>query len=522
MANWLRKNALVGILLLVALLILLIPVFTWQSWHACPDVTNPRLVFSAVMTNAVGQRTSQGAVLGGGQYRAAGYKVIVYAKDDIWYSGLYGQAQKPAETTLQSDCSWQITGLHPGKLYVAYLVHPDFAYPSTVAAIDEKTLPLLIANNDQIVTVDWWQDRETAVATTEVEQATLWLQQQRVPNQAIPNPLAIHTGLLLSYADIPQNNDAFPILFARAYTPDNALGSMALLMGNNPLAARQVLATLQSKVEADGQINFYFDTDKELFQPIYRTDAIAWIGYAFVYYQLKTQDNEFQSTAEKLGQQLLSLQELDEDSLAYGALRRNQDATAVNHYATDNIMAYFFLRDLAEVTHQSAFATAASLVKNSLLDQYWNQERGYFQTNLEGTGDDFVEAQTLGAIFLTAVNETDKASTITQYIETTYQPGGNAKDYAGFAPFPKLETTWAQGSLQMSLAYQRLRDIEKGAKLYQQQSLWLQEAGGIPYAYPEALDTPSGPYHNWPSMAGTAWFIFAIENDPLFLRQTPN
>jgi hypothetical protein len=332
-------------------------------------------------------------------------------------------------------------------------------------------------------------------------------------------PLAMHTGFLLSYANIPEDNEAFPILWSRAYTPDNAWASMALLMEDNPLAARQILDALQNRVESNGQINLYFDTDKEAFQPIYRSDAIAWIGYAFTYYQLKTHDNQYQATAETIAHYLLSLQELNEGNLAYGSLRRSNEATVVDHYATDNIVAYFFLRELGQVTRNPDFAAAAELVKATLLNRYWDETLGYFRPSL-GEGDaDFVEVHTLGAVFLTAVNETEKAKKIMQRVEATYQPAGNAQDYNGFAPFPKIETTWAQGSLQMSLSYQRLGDAEKGTELHQQQSLWLEEVGGIPYAYPEALVTPAGPYHTWPSVAGAAWFIFAIENDPLFLQQ---
>ena len=501
-------------LLVAASIIVLIPIITWREFNTCPEEGTLRMTLS-VEGNSKEDNEASGQIMGegAGRYRTQGYKVILYSKTDLWYN----EPSEGTEIRLRSDCSWRVTGVHDGHRYSAFLVEKNYQAPSTIKEVGQAVRPPLPVDGEQVVAwMPWYSDNSSP--RPEERTTTLainWLTQQITPNMLIPKPLPERAGLIISY-QIDESDELYPVFLSRSWIFDDALATLGLVASEHIMEALTILNGIEGQIQKDGKLGFSYNIANDWYHERYRSGAITWTGYAFVFYQQETGDAQSQATAERIAQYLLSLQDVDPASPSYGSIRGGPD---VKWYATaDNIVAYFFLRDLGRLTLNDSYATRADLIKRSLLKHHWNETQGRFDPAIGDSSNGLMETASLGALFFAALGDTSKAQSSLDFVERTYQAVLVPYDVTGYAPYEDRTTIWSQGSLEMALAYKRIGNVEKSQAILGDIIKLQKTEGGVPYAMPEATTViTEDVFHEWPSVAGTAWLLIVLTDNERFL-----
>jgi hypothetical protein len=140
--------------------------------------------------------------------------------------------------------------------------------------------------------------------------------------------------------------------------------------------AQETLSTLAGLLDAEGKLGSSYNTaDDWLDDSQDITGAVAWTGYAFVFYQRLCGDGQFQSAATSVADWVLTTQDPTTGSVRAGL--------GVDWFPTeDNIVAYFFLRDLGLIAGNTTYRQAADRIKQSLLTNHWNPSFGCFQSGI--------------------------------------------------------------------------------------------------------------------------------------------
>ena len=159
--------------------------------------------------------------------------------------------------------------------------------------------------------------------------------------------------------------------------------------------------------------------------------------------------------------------------------------------AENNISAWFFLRQLAELTGEVRWSQAADRIQHALLTQLWNDGLGQFNQGFRSGGSldsgKALDCASWGALFLLATGETKKAQRALGVIEDYYATRhGEAVGYRPYfdAPvyedsevgglfFPDdprkqwraLSVVWSEGTLGVALAYLHLGQAERARQL---------------------------------------------------------
>jgi hypothetical protein len=352
----------------------------------------------------------------------------------------------------------------------------------------------------------------------------LWLRAQVTPNRLLPAPEPSRRGLLLSYEMPPEK---FPLLFHRSATYDNALAALAFLTMGERERAASTLDALARLVRPDGSLWFSYNTandwpsEADHESALVRTGAVAWVGYAFTFYLkhdppcagdrgcLRERDF-FSATAVRLATYLLTLQVNNQNdprdgllrlgygtiTLAYKAkandvieLYMDEPATGIS--TENNISAWFFLRQLAELTGEVRWSQAADRIRRALLTHLWNDGLGQFNEGFGASGSlDSVKAldcASWGSLFLLASGETKKARRALGVIEDYYATAeGEAIGYRPYSDSPVYEDpevsrfffphdprkqwralpiVWSEGTLGVALACLRLGQAERARQL---------------------------------------------------------
>lgn len=327
-----------------------------------------------------------------------------------------------------------------------------------------------------------------------------WLLGRQVPNSTVPTPAPGRSGLVISYI-IPPSDPSYPYLYHRSWIYDDALAVIAWLMEGECQAAKKTLSALASLLDGDGKLGFSYNTADGWFDNTrYRTGAIAWVGYSFVFYQKACGDSQFQAVAERIADWVLTMQDP-----TTGSVKGGPD---VGWFSTEhNIDAYFFLRDIGLLKGNTTYLEAAKRIKQSLLTNHWNPSYGCFQ---QGIGDTVkvLDAASWGALFLLSIGQSDKAENCLDFIEANFPTtvtcniGGVSKNISGYKPDISTNLVWSEGSLGVAMAYQQAGDQAKRDAIVSE--IWKMRGpnGGIVYACPAATDFP-----DWESVAGTAWMV---------------
>ncbi len=425
-----------------------------------------------------------------------------------------------------------------------------------VVAVPTPVLPE-VAQAEHTGVSEWTPHKEKALA---------WLKSQTVPNDIVREPVQERRHLLISYR-VPEDSEDYPYVFSKASLYDNALAVLAFSMTGEYGLAERVIEAASRLLTPEGDLWFSFNTHnswpnaRDHSGAIIRSGASAWLGYAIVHY-LKTrlvdnpdflkQDQDaltHLNTAKKIADQLLTRQVLAESDRRFGMItggegsysyRWNETAKRVEEFFTPgsidwvsiehNIDIFFFLRDLARLSGNKIYATAAERLQRALIENAWNPAIGQLNRGQRLDGPDPVQAldcASWGAMFLAAVGERAKAETALKsslkFVSGTGSRRGH-KPYRDlllyedaainqlFYPeqpsknWDDVSLVWPEGSLGVAMAHIKL-DQKPEAKALLESMLALQdETGALPYA----TESLRFQFSTNPSVAGTAWLVMAI------------
>jgi hypothetical protein len=400
-----------------------------------------------------------------------------------------------------------------------------------------------------------------------------WLRGQVTPNRLVSDPDPTRRRLLLSYEIAPEK---FPQRFHRSATYDNALAALAFLIAGERDRAAFTLHGLARLVRPGGSLWFSYNTgndwpsEADHESALVRTGAVGWVGYAFTFY-LKhdppcagdrgcaRERAFFSATAVRLAKYLLTLQVNDPSDprdglvrLGYGTInlaysaKTNEvielylDEPAMGISSENNISAWFFLRQLADLTGETRWSQAAERIRRGLLRSLWNEATGQFNRgfNSSGTPDPVraLDCASWGALFLLATGETEKARTAMGVIEDYYATGD--REAIGYRPyfdnpvyedpevgrffFPdnpakqwrEVPVVWSEGTLGVALASLRMGQAERARQLVAGVRPLQLDNGGLRCASVEL------PYQmaDVPCVAASAWLVLvaaALSHNPL-------
>ncbi|MFQ5926725.1 MAG: hypothetical protein ACE5MH_04750 [Terriglobia bacterium] len=348
-----------------------------------------------------------------------------------------------------------------------------------------------------------------------------WLRGQITPNRVVPEPHPARRRLLVSYDIAPEE---FPQGFHRSATYDNALAALAFLISGETDAAAFTLHALARQVRPDGSLWFGYNTtnswpDERYHESaIVRAGAVGWVGYAFTFYLTHApacvaadrgcarERVFFQETAERLANYLLSLQVDDPADSRHGLLRLGYatielayraetdevveiylDEPALGISAENNISAWFFFRQLGQLTGEARWSDTAERIRHGLLRGAWNETLGQFNRGFHSWGaPDPVKAldcASWGVLFLLAAGEPEQARRALEAIEAYYPArDGDAVGYGPYFDHPVFKTpevgrhffpdnprkewrdlslVWSEGTLGVALAYLRMGQAER-------------------------------------------------------------
>jgi hypothetical protein len=400
----------------------------------------------------------------------------------------------------------------------------------------------------------------------------LWLQAQITPNDLVPAPEPSRRGLLLSYA-LPR--EQFPQIFHRSAIYDDALAALAFLTTGDRERAASTLDAVARLVRPDGSLWFSYNTgddwpsEDDHESSLVRTGAVAWVGYAFTFYLKHAppcaadpgcarERAFFSATAVRLAKYLLTLQVNGKSdprdgllrlgygtiNLAYSAkakdiveLYLDQPATGIS--TENNISAWFFLRQLAEVTGDAVWRRATERIQLGLLNHLWSDALGQFNEGFASNGSlDSIKAldcASWGALFLLATGERDKAQRALEVTHKYYATQeGDAIGYGPYSDSPVYENAevgrfffphdphkqwrslpivWSEGTLGVALAWLHLGQAERARQLVMGLRP-LSENTGLRCA---TLELPFQ-MADVPCVAASAWLVLvvaALSHNPL-------
>lgn len=381
-------------------------------------------------------------------------------------------------------------------------------------------------------------------------------------------------GLVLSYQMDP-DDPVYAYLGMRSTSYDCALAAIAFVMAGRYDLAADVLDALERSLPGagpddqsfkDGDVWFFLNTHNAYPNPqdhhgaMVRTGANCWVGYAATFYiraaRLDRRADVLSggrharmiALAERVAQPVLQRQVIDpadeRDGLVSGGWgtvtyecgeeepRELWLPGEVQWCSTEhNIDAYFFLRDLGELTGSQKYTDAAKRIRRAL-DETYNPEQGQLNRGVNEHGRDplmVLDAASWGALYFAANGDTDRAG---QSLAATRRYHCVTDSLTGFRPergsmvyenpwlqahfYPDLEGgewdstpfVWSEGSLGVALALARLGDAQSAhGVLEHMMSPEMNREGGVRYA-DRVIEMQ---FCDAPSVAGSAWAYIVLK-----------
>ncbi len=316
---------------------------------------------------------------------------------------------------------------------------------------------------------------------------------------------------MVSYVVPPGHELSF--LRGRSWTYDDAVAAVAFTLQSQPAQARVVLSALAGLMSPEGTLGFSYQVDSDYFDPRVRTGTLAWVGYAMAFYQRRTGDSSFQGHAERIAQYLKTLQH------PTGSLRGGPDVAWVS--TEHNVDAYFFYREMHRLTASAGYLATANQIKSSLLANHWvsTSSGGRF---LRGLNDPTpsLDANSWGAIFLSAIGRTSQAKQALRYVDSTFKNSqrisGSSTRLTGYSPDSARRTVWLEGTAGVAVAYLRAGQTRQADAVLQNlgklQTTWISQGrwrGAFPYAMPRYRDADGDTFSELESVASTGWTLIA-------------
>lgn len=433
-----------------------------------------------------------------------------------------------------------------------------------VAELITPVLPR-VTKSKKITLTEWTAHKEKAIA---------WLKSQAVPNHIVPEPAQDRRHLLISYR-VPKDSDDYRYVFSKASLYDNALAIIVFSMVGEFSLAEKTIEAASRVVSPDGDLWFTFNThnswpsDGDHVGAIVRSGTSAWLGYAITYYlksrlvenpNLFQQDNEAVNhlkTAQSIADRILLRQVTDPADPRNGfftggegrySYRWNKELEDIEEYfipgsvqwasVEHNIDIYFFLRDLARLSGERNYESAAQLLKQSIVEKSWNEKIGQLNRGQRLDGVDPVKAldcASWGTMFLLAIGEEEKAAASLQSVANYHVRSGAHQGYKPYIDlllyegreinklfFPDnpeknwndVPMIWPEGSLGVAMAYIKMGKRKQARELVASILKLQDEEGGVPYA----TEHIRFQFSDNPSVAGTAWLVMvisALEDDSI-------
>ncbi len=398
------------------------------------------------------------------------------------------------------------------------------------------------------------------------EKAVAWLKSQIVPNSIVKEPTQDRRNLLISYK-VPKDSEVYRYVFSKASLYDNALAILAFSMAGEFGLAERIIEASSRILSPDNDLWFTFNTHNswpnkdDHTGAIVRSGASAWLGYAIIYY-LKTRltknpmllqrDNEainHLKIAQSIADRILARQVKDQRDPRYGfftggegrySYRWREELESIEEYfipgpvpwasVEHNIDIFFFLRDLARISGDRKYQSAATLLKQSILQRTWSETFRQFNRGQRIDGADPVQAldcASWGAMFLQAIGEKTKAEAS---LKTVSKYHVKSENHQGYKPYidillyedPEINTLffpddpgknwndlpliWPEGSLGVAMAYIKMGQNQQAIELLQSVLKLQDKEGGLPYA----TEYLRFQFSTNPSVAGTAWLVMVI------------
>jgi len=222
--------------------------------------------------------------------------------------------------------------------------------------------------------------------------------------------------------------------------------------------------------------------------------SIAWTVFAISFYARKFSDDPAKLVAQSAANFLLRLQA--NNGGFYGGYEGNK--TLRWRSVENNVGAYFAFSLLRENIANDTLSSARDGIRSWILTQGWNDQRRFNAG--EADPSVFLDAQSLGAIFMRSIERKDEARSALAYAQDNLL--GYYKAINGFRYRPEDQRVWFEGSLQMAVAYSSLNDPIMAARLIQEAARAdkaINFDGGIPN-FSDGSDQSSA----------TAWFSIAV------------
>ena len=328
--------------------------------------------------------------------------------------------------------------------------------------------------------------------------------------------------------------DEYLVPTGRSFSYDDALAAIVMAQRGEARQAAELLATLEALLGPDGSIGFSFNTiDDSYYNRRYvRSGVVAWVGYAFAYYEWVTGDPAFHDAAQRVARYLLTQRVPDGDDPRAGLVKGGRglwvtseefdpefvlDAAITEH----QIDAWFFFDLLADLGHDRDLRAAADSLGEAIERRLWLADEGRFAVGATTEGpiaDEALDAYgSWSALFLAArgkaamarrlLGHVDRRFRLTHGILVGHRPyAGVVGDYA-WLDFSEVPLIWVEGSLGVALARARVGDLEEARSLLVSAAQLQCLVGGrsLPASTYGVRDFPAGP-----GAAPTAWFVIAV------------
>ena len=341
-------------------------------------------------------------------------------------------------------------------------------------------------------------------------------------------------ALSVASFDLPPQHPAYRFLatYKRSYLPHNALAAIALTIQGRRRDAAGILKTLQHLQNPDGSVPFSWNCAGDNYSAgtSLKTGPICLAGLVATFYERQTGSSTFRSMALQVARWVVAQQVHDPEDKRFGLVRagigrwdpiRRRMMPEQKEFCatTDNVPAYFFLRDLARLSQDAKLLRAADRIRIGLLELPWNEKEGSFNIAVDVCGvnqDKLLSASALGAVFLAATGEPDKAQRCLAFINANLltQDGGCKPFLAPFAEYRNVTAghlkglVYAEGSLQTALACQRQGRGDDAARTLGAVAALQVQSGGVrtvPRPLPDVDE-----YLDVPCAGDTCWVVVTL------------
>jgi len=337
--------------------------------------------------------------------------------------------------------------------------------------------------------------------------------------------------LVRSYL-IPTDDPSYTRLLNWSWTYDSGLTAMAFATVGLQSEAEQLLDQLAALQHTDGSIEEAFNVADGTTEPIFRAGVIATVGIAGSLYDQDFKTSRYLAMGQRAASYLLSLQGTS------GLIRGGPDVT---WYSTQhNLLAYAFFKLLGNeefadgngnqgnTYYNTANAIISGITNNMMV---YNASNVYF---IEGLKDSVqaLDADALGVMYLQDRGDTYDAQKVLSYAEGAFALTGRSivessdpatynetysapGPFSGFAPYIGIgapNVLWTEGTSEMLVA---AADLGQPTSTLSSSLLALAAVtpGQAPVMADQTLYTSAyeEEYHVWPSAAGGAWMLIALD-----------